>query len=131
MTHPDLSAAERHIREQCQQARVADRTLATLPTAKLDEMLDEIAAVLEQEAPTLFAENAKDIAAGKEARACTKSLLDRLRITEKSLAAMVTGVRQVRALPQPLGQEDDRMDAAQRHCDLEDTRADWRDRDHF
>ena len=104
MTHPDLSAAERQIREQCQQARVAARTLATLPTARLDEMLDEIATVLEQEAATLFAENAKDIAAAQEA-GLHASLVDRLRITEKSLKAMVTGVRQVRALPQPLGQK--------------------------
>jgi len=104
MTHPDLSAAERQIREQCQQARVAARTLATLPTARLDEMLDEIATVLEQEASTIFKENAKDIAAGEEA-GLHASLLDRLRITEKSLTSMVTGVRQVRALPQPLGQK--------------------------
>ncbi len=104
MTHPDLSAAERQIRDQCQQARVAARTLATLPTARLDEMLDEIAAVLEQESAAIFEANAKDIAAGKEA-GLHASLLDRLKITEKSLAAMVTGVRQVRALPQPLGQK--------------------------
>jgi len=104
MTHPDLSAAERQIREQCQQARVAARTLATLPTARLDEMLDEIAAELEKDAPAIFEANAKDIAAAQEA-GLHASLVDRLRITEKSLAAMVTGVRQVRALPQPLGQK--------------------------
>ena len=104
MTSPDLSAAERQIRDQCQQARVAARTLATLPTARLDEMLDEIAAVLEREAAAIFAANAKDIAAAEEA-GLAKAMVDRLRITEKSLAAMVTGVRQVRALPQPLGQK--------------------------
>ena len=104
MTHPDLSAAERQIRDQCQQARVAARTLATLPTARLDEMLDEIATVLEQEAAAIFEANAKDIAAAEEA-GLAKAMVDRLRITEKSLAAMVTGVRQVRALPQPLGQK--------------------------
>ena len=104
MTHPDLTSAERQIREQCQDARSAARTLATLPTARLDEMLDEIAAELEKDAPAIFAANAKDIAAAEEA-GLQKALVDRLRITEKSLAAMVTGVRQVRALPQPLGQK--------------------------
>ena len=104
MTHPDLSAAERQIRQQCLDARTAARTLATLPTARLDEMLDEIATELEKDAQAIFAANAKDIAAAKEA-GLHDSLIDRLRITEKSLAAMVTGVRQVRALAQPLGQK--------------------------
>jgi glutamate-5-semialdehyde dehydrogenase len=104
MTHPDLTAAERQIRDQCVDARSAARLLATLPTARLDEMLDEIAAELEKDAPAIFAANAKDISAAKEA-GLHDSLIDRLKITEKSLAAMVKGVRQVRALPQPLGQK--------------------------
>ena len=104
MTHPDLTDAERQIRQQCLDARAAARTLATLPTARLDEMLDEIATELEKDAPAIFAANAKDIAAAKEA-GLHNSLIDRLRITETSLAAMVTGVRQVRALPQPLGRK--------------------------
>ncbi len=104
MTTPSFTPAEQEIRDQCQAARAAARTLATLPTARLDEMLDEIAAELEKDADAIFAANAKDIAAAKEA-GLHDSLIDRLRITPKSLAAMVTGVRQVRALPQPLGQK--------------------------
>ena len=46
--------------------------LATLPTARLDEMLDEIAAQLEKDAPAIFAANAKDIAAAEDGRACTR-----------------------------------------------------------
>ena len=99
-----LTPAEQEVRALCAEARVASRTLATLPTARLDEMLDEIAAQLEKEAPALFAANALDIAAGEKA-GLHASLIDRLRITEKSLAAMVKGVRQVRALTQPLGQK--------------------------
>ena len=104
MTSQELTPAEKQIRDLCAEARVAARTLATLPTARLDGMLDEIAAQLEKEAPAIFAANAKDIAAAEKA-GLQKALVDRLRITEKSLAAMVTGVRQVRALPQPLGQK--------------------------
>jgi glutamate-5-semialdehyde dehydrogenase len=104
MISQDLTPAERQIRDLCAEARVAARTLATLPTARLDGMLDEIAARLEKEAPAIFAANAKDIAAAEEA-GLTQAMIDRLRITEKSLAAMVAGVRQVRALPQPLGQK--------------------------
>ena len=99
-----LTAPEQAVRDLCQQARKAAQLLATLPTARLDEMLDEIAAQLEKDAPAIFAANAKDIAAAEEA-GLNKALVDRLRITEKSLATMVKGVRQVRALPQPLGQK--------------------------
>ena len=104
MTSQQLTPAEQQVRDLCIEARAAARTLATLPTARLDEMLEEIASELEKDAPAIFAANPKDIAAGQQA-GLHASLLDRLRITEKSLAAMVTGVRQIRALPQPLGQK--------------------------
>ena len=100
----DLTVPEMEVRELCIEARQAARTLATLPTARLDDMLDEIAAQLEKESAAIFAANALDIAAAEEA-SLTPALIDRLRITEKSLATMVKGVRQVRALPQPLGQK--------------------------
>ncbi|MCE0483392.1 MAG: glutamate-5-semialdehyde dehydrogenase [Methylacidiphilales bacterium] len=101
---PALGSGEAMVRELCREAREASRLLATLPTARLDEMLDEIAVHLEKEAPAIFAANAKDIAAAEKA-GLSKAIIDRLRITEKSLAAMVKGVQQVRALPQPLGQK--------------------------
>jgi glutamate-5-semialdehyde dehydrogenase len=99
-----LTPAEAQVRELCADARFAAQLLATLPTERLDQMLDEIAVALERDAAAIFAANAKDIAAAEEA-GLAKAMVDRLRITEKSLAAMVTGVRQVRALPQPLGQK--------------------------
>ena len=104
MTSAELTPAEQQVRDLCVEARAASRMLATLPTERLDGMLDDIAAQLEKEAPAIFAANAKDIAAAEKA-GLNKVLVDRLRITEKSLAAMVAGVRQVRALPQPLGQK--------------------------
>jgi glutamate-5-semialdehyde dehydrogenase len=99
-----LSPAEQQIRDICARARAAAQTLATVPTAQLDVMLDEIAAALGKHQEAIFAANAKDIAAA-EAAGLAKAMVDRLRITEKSLAAMIKGVQQVRALPQPLGQK--------------------------
>jgi glutamate-5-semialdehyde dehydrogenase len=99
-----LSPSERQIRDLCLSARRAAQALATLPTARLDDMLDEIAAELEKNQEAIFAANAKDIAAAGLA-GLHASLIDRLRISEKTLASMVKGVRQVRALPQPLGQK--------------------------
>jgi glutamate-5-semialdehyde dehydrogenase len=99
-----LTPAEQQIRDLCVSARQAAQTLATLPTARLDDMLDEIAAALERDKEAIFAANARDIAAGEQA-GVHASLLDRLRISEKTMASMIKGVRQVRALPQPLGQK--------------------------
>ena len=99
-----LTPSEQAVREACKLARKSAQTLATLPTARLDEMLDEIAAELEKDREAIFAANAKDIAACEKA-GLHASLIDRLRITEKTLASMVKGVRQVRALAQPLGQK--------------------------
>jgi glutamate-5-semialdehyde dehydrogenase len=99
-----MSGAEQEVHQLCVEARQAARLLATLPTEKLDHMLDEIAVQLEKNAADIFAANAKDIAAAEEA-GLHASLIDRLRISEKTLATMVKGVRQVRALPQPLGQK--------------------------
>ena len=104
MTEPHLSPAEAHVRELCREARRAAQLLATLPTERLDLMLDEIATELEKSGPALFEANAKDIAAAEQA-GLTPAVVDRLRITEKSLASMVKGVREVRGLPQPLGQK--------------------------
>jgi glutamate-5-semialdehyde dehydrogenase len=101
---PELAAPEQKILALCREAREAARTLATVPTEKLDQMLEEIAAQLEQDAPEILAAHAKDIAAADVA-GLSKAMIDRLRITEKSLASMVTGVRHVRALSQPLGQK--------------------------
>jgi glutamate-5-semialdehyde dehydrogenase len=85
-------------------ARDAARLLATLPVERIHEMLDEIATQLEKDAPAIYAANAVDIAAAEKA-GLSKALIDRLRISEKTLASMVNGVRQVRELPQPLGQK--------------------------
>ena len=82
MTSRKLTPAEQQVRDLCAEARVASRTLATLPTARLDGMLDEIAAQLEKEAPAIFAANAKDLASAGEA-GLAKAMIDRLRITEK------------------------------------------------
>ena len=99
----ELSGPELEVRELCVQAREASRTLATIPAAQLGVMLEEIAVELERASAEIFAANARDIAAAEEA-GLSAAMVDRLRITEKSLAAMVQGVRQVRDLPQPLGQ---------------------------
>ncbi len=103
-TETQLTPQEAALRQLCADARTAAQLLATLPLARFDVMLDEIASALEKSAPDIFAANAKDLAAAEQT-GLAKAMIDRLRISEKSLANMVAGVRQVRALPQPLGQK--------------------------
>jgi glutamate-5-semialdehyde dehydrogenase len=100
---PEYTDAETRVRELCRGARDASRLLAALDPAQIDAVLEEIAVELEKDAAAIFAANQIDLATAEQA-GTHASLLDRLRITEKSLAAMVAGVRQVRALPQPLGE---------------------------
>jgi glutamate-5-semialdehyde dehydrogenase len=95
--------AELAVRDLCREARAAARVLAALPPAAFDRMLEEIALQLEKDAPAIFAANALDLAAA-EAAGLNKAAIDRLRLTEKSLGAMIMGVHQVLGLPQPQGE---------------------------
>ena len=110
---PDARRAAQSAISACRRVPAA-RALAALPVSHLDGMLEEIAFQLEADAEEIFAANALDIAAGEQA-GLAPAMLDRLRITEKSLDAIITGVRQVLGLPQPLGEIMRRVGTAQRH----------------
>ncbi|WP_425500701.1 glutamate-5-semialdehyde dehydrogenase [Roseospira navarrensis] len=85
-------------------ARAAARTLATAPTAAKDTVLTAAADALMAEIDTIKDANARDMAAG-EAKGLSKALLDRLRLTDDRIAAMAQGLREVAALPDPIGAE--------------------------
>ena len=90
------------IKEQAQAAVLAERRLATLSTAAKNAALLAMADALLDHAETILAENAKDIEAGK-AKHMKESMLDRLLLTQDRLAGMAEGLRQVAALPDPVG----------------------------
>jgi len=89
-----------------QQARTASRLIATSPRGDKDAALEAIAKQLEQNVEALRAANAKDLEAGK-AKGLDAALLDRLELTEKGVAAMAEGCRQVAALADPVGEVTD------------------------
>ncbi len=99
-----LNPAEQRVRDICVSAREAARTLSTLAPKKIDAMLEQIAVQLETDAEEIFAANQLDIAEAEKS-GLAPAMIDRLRITEKSLTAMTLGVRQVLGLPQPLGEK--------------------------
>jgi glutamate-5-semialdehyde dehydrogenase len=85
-----------------ERARSAARQLATRPSAVKDEALRRMAAALEAEEASLTALNALDIE-----RATTNGLstamIDRLRLTPKRINDMAQGLREIAALPDPIG----------------------------
>ncbi len=95
---------ENTILELAARARDASLILATTDTEAKNCALMELADLIEASTETLQKENAKDLEAGK-ANGLTKSLLERLTLTPTRIKGMADGVRQVAALPDPVGQE--------------------------
>ncbi len=86
-----------------QQARAAARTLAGTPPARIDASLKAMADELLTAQHQILNANAADVAAAKVAGQ-TPALVDRLTLDPKRLAACAEGLRQVAALPHPVGQ---------------------------
>ncbi|OYY74548.1 MAG: glutamate-5-semialdehyde dehydrogenase [Gammaproteobacteria bacterium 28-57-27] len=85
-----------------QQARAAARHTARAETATKNKALEAIAQALLDGADELLAANTRDLDAGKAA-GLDASMLDRLTIDPARIAAMAEGVRQIIALPDPVG----------------------------
>jgi glutamate-5-semialdehyde dehydrogenase len=87
-------------------AKKAGREISRAESGKKNSALLKIAEVLEDSADVLVRENQKDLVAGK-ANGLDAAMLDRLSITPKSIQKMVEGLKQVAALPDPVGEISD------------------------
>ena len=94
---------EQYMRRVGQQARAASSAIARADGRVKDAALCAIAAAIRREAPALLAANRDDLAAAREA-GLEPAMLERLALTEKSVATMADGVEQVAALPDPVGE---------------------------
>ena len=87
-------------------ARSAARALARADTASKNVALTATAAAIRRDESRLLAANADDVdaarAAGKDA-----AFVDRLTLTSISIAAMAEGLREIAALPDPVGEISD------------------------
>ena len=92
-----------YIRRVGDNARAAARDMGRAETAAKNAALLAIAEALEAGAASLIAENRKDLDAGRE-RGLDSAMLERLDIDEKRVKAMAEGLRQVAALPDPVGE---------------------------
>jgi glutamate-5-semialdehyde dehydrogenase len=84
------------------QARVASRELAQLTTAGKNSCLLAMAAALEKNADAIKSANALDMEAAEKS-GLSSPMLDRLKLDDKRIAAMAKGLREVAALPDPVG----------------------------
>lgn len=83
--------------------RRAARGLATVNTQRKNDALEAIAQSLESSVPEIVAANERDLARGRE-QGIGSGLLDRLLLDEARIAALAAAVREVIALPDPVGQ---------------------------
>ncbi|MGB6104684.1 MAG: glutamate-5-semialdehyde dehydrogenase [Pusillimonas sp.] len=84
------------------QARAAARLMRNASGQAKAQALRAMADRLEAQKQTLQAENARDLAAA-EKNGLEPALLDRLKLSDKALATMAAGLRQIADMPDPVG----------------------------
>jgi len=84
------------------QAKAASRELAKLTAAEKNVALLAMARALEAESAALKTANALDMETGAK-MGLSSAMLDRLELDDKRIAAMAKGLREVAALPDPVG----------------------------
>lgn len=85
------------------EAKQAARGLASLSTISKNNILYRMAEALLEQKDYIRAENEKDLAAGRE-KSLSAAMLDRLELSDKVMDSMVAGLKEVAALPDPVGE---------------------------
>ena len=91
------------VNEQATLAKQAARVLAAANTGMKNDALLAIAKALEAKTEEILSANAKDIQAAKE-NGMSTAMLDRLTLTATRIAGMITGVHELIALDDPVGE---------------------------
>ncbi len=88
--------------ELAREAKTASRSLANLSTADKNACLLAMAEALGKNAPIIQQANAADMEVGARL-GLSSAMLDRLKLDDKRVTAMAQGLREVAALPDPVG----------------------------
>ncbi|HSA62221.1 MAG TPA: glutamate-5-semialdehyde dehydrogenase [Nitrospiraceae bacterium] len=99
---PELKPIPEYVEELVSKAKRASGKLAALSTALKNQALLAMAEALEAKTEELLSANERDLDAFGSAPD-KKAMADRLRLTEKRIAEMAAGIREVAKLPDPLG----------------------------
>jgi glutamate-5-semialdehyde dehydrogenase len=84
------------------QAKAAARELAKLTTAEKNSCLLAMAGALEKKSAAIKEANALDMESGAK-HGLSSAMLDRLKLDDKRISGMAKGLREVAALPDPVG----------------------------
>jgi glutamate-5-semialdehyde dehydrogenase len=98
-----MTTTEEQVHETARRARTAAAGLAPLNRAVKDAALHAMADALVAHRDDILAANREDVAAGRAA-GTAEGLLDRLALDDDRIAAMAQGLRDVAALPDPVGE---------------------------
>ena len=102
----DHAEIEKIVTTMAENGRRAARKLAFLPTVVKDEVLLDTAELLMKDREYIRGENEKDLAAAR-ARGLSAAMLDRLELSDTVITSMVRGLKEIAALPDPVGEIDD------------------------
>jgi glutamate-5-semialdehyde dehydrogenase len=98
-----MAVAARSVTDLCRAAKAAARELAALDSGTKDRALLAVADALEARTAEVLEANARDLEAGRET-GLSAALMDRLALDAGRVAAMARGVREIVALPDPVGE---------------------------
>jgi glutamate-5-semialdehyde dehydrogenase len=96
----DIAAA---VAAKARAAKEASRALALAPTRVKNEALGQMARALEEKAATIIEANRADLERAR-AKGYARAFVDRLTLTDTRIEEMAVGIRQVAALPDPVGE---------------------------
>ena len=92
-----------YMKQLGEQARAASRLMAKADTSTKNQALRNIAILIRQHEKALLAANQQDLQAAK-ANGMEAAMLDRLTLSEKSIATMAEGLEQIASLADPIGE---------------------------
>ena len=92
-----------YVTEKARTAKAASRRLAILSSATKNAALLSMADQLESQSAMLLSANAKDLEAAKQ-QGLSSAMTDRLTLNPKRITEMAMGLREVAALPDPVGE---------------------------
>ncbi|MRN37239.1 glutamate-5-semialdehyde dehydrogenase [Neisseria sp. N95_16] len=97
---------QQYVRDTATAAKQAFYLMANATTAQKNAALLRMAELIAQHQTAILAANAQDME-NAAAKGLDSALLDRLKLTEKTVESMCEGLRQVAALPDPVGEMDE------------------------
>jgi glutamate-5-semialdehyde dehydrogenase len=98
---PGAGGVRELVESRARAARAAARALALASAKGKNEALAQMARAVEEKAATILEANRADI---ERARGHPRAFLDRLTLTDARIEEMAAGIRQVAALPDPVGE---------------------------